>query len=72
MPVTSPPRTNPRTPPDDLAQLRQDHPGWTFGTVWTTVGSGPDQRRIVAIRDGIILSAWSAEAVAADIRREES
>jgi hypothetical protein len=40
--------------------------------VWTTVGSGPDQRRIVTIRDGIILSAWSAEAVAAEIRREES
>jgi hypothetical protein len=57
--------------PDDLAQLRTDHPAWTFGSVWTTAGSGPDRRRIVAIRDGIILSAWSAEAIAADIQRED-
>jgi hypothetical protein len=58
-------------PADDLAQLRAVHPGWTFGSVWTTAGSGPDRRRIVAIRDGIILSAWTAEALAADIRRED-
>jgi hypothetical protein len=55
---------------DDLASLRQEHPGWSFGTVWTSANSGPDRRRIWASRDGVLLSAWSAAALAEDIKRE--
>ena len=56
--------------PVDIARLREQFPGWTFGTVWATAASGPDRRRVWAARDGILLSAWTAEALAADIRRE--
>ena len=56
---------------DDLAKLRQDYPAWTFGSVWATVASGPDVRRLWASRDGVLLTAWSAAELARDIRREE-
>jgi hypothetical protein len=56
--------------PPDLARLREQFPGWTFGTVWATAASGPDRRRVWAMRDGILVSAWTAEDLAADIRRE--
>ena len=56
--------------PDDVARLREQFPGWTFGTVWATAASGPDKRRLWAVNDGILLSAWTAAELAADIRRE--
>jgi hypothetical protein len=58
--------------PDDLARLREEHPGWNFGSVWATANSGPDQRRIWASRDGILLSAWNAAELSRDIRREQA
>jgi hypothetical protein len=56
---------------DALAKLRQDYPAWNFGSVWATVGSGPDARRLWASRDGVLLSAWTAAELARKIRREE-
>jgi hypothetical protein len=55
--------------PDDVARLREQFPGWTFGTVWASAASGPDARRIWAAKDGFLLSAWTAAELAADIRR---
>ena len=52
--------------------LRLEHPGWNFGTVWTTVNSGPDKRRIWASRSGVMLSAWTAAELTADINREQA
>jgi len=52
--------------------LRQEHPGWNFGTVWTTVNSGPDKCRIWASRNGVMLSAWTAAELTADINREQA
>lgn len=71
-PHTPRPQTQAVTGPtqDDLAWLRQEHPGWNFGTVWTSVNSGPDRRRVWASRNGVILSAWNAAALAEDINRE--
>jgi len=57
---------------DDLARLSEEHPGWNFGTVWTTVNSGPDKRRIWASRNGVILSAWNAAELSKDIKREQA
>jgi hypothetical protein len=34
------------------------------------VNSGPDKRRVWASRNGVILSAWNAAALADDIKRE--
>jgi hypothetical protein len=56
--------------PPDVARLREQFPGWTFGAVWTTAASGPDRRRVWAMRDGILLSAWTADDLAIDVRRE--
>ena len=56
--------------PDDVASLREQFPEWTFGTVWTSAANGPDSRRIWAMRDGFLLSAWTAAELAANIRRQ--
>ncbi len=56
--------------PAEIAQLREQFPHWRFGTVWASAATGPDQRRLWAVKDGILLSAWNAAALAEDIRRE--
>jgi hypothetical protein len=55
----------------DLDMLRQDYPGWQFGSVWASAASGPDARRIYATRDGRLITAWTAAQLAAAIRSEE-
>jgi hypothetical protein len=57
---------------DHLDRLREQFPAWRFGTVWATAATGPDQRRLWASRDGIMITAWNAAELAQDIRREES
>jgi hypothetical protein len=57
---------------DDLDRLREQFPAWRFGTIWATAASGPDKRRLWASRDGIMITAWNAAALAQDIRREEN
>ena len=57
---------------DDLDRLREQFPAWRFGTVWATAATGPDQRRLWATRDGIMITAWNAAELAMDIRREEN
>jgi hypothetical protein len=59
------------TIPDDLARLRAEFPDWRFVTMWATAASGPDRRRLTAVKDGILLSAWSAAALSESIRHEE-
>ena len=54
----------------DLGQLRERFPGWFFTSVWAAAGGGPDRRRLVAQRHGVILSDWSAAALAAKIEAE--
>ena len=55
----------------DLDQLREQFPAWEFGTVWTTVATGPDRCRLWAKLDGILLTAWNRFELANGIRREE-
>jgi hypothetical protein len=63
--------TGQHPPPNDVAKLRRDHPTWSIGTVWASAASGPDARRLWASRNGVLLSAWTAPELAADIAREE-
>lgn len=58
--------------PGDIAALREEFPGWRFGTVWTSAATAPDKRRLWAVKDGIMLSAWNRAELAQDIRREEN
>ena len=52
---------------EDLARLREQFPGWTFGSAWVTAGSGPDRRRVWASRGPVFLSAWDARGLAAEV-----
>ena len=56
--------------PDDLAQLREQFPDWDIEARWTVAGTGPDSRYLLASRGGVTLSGWTAEDLAAEIRRE--
>ena len=56
--------------PDDLAQLRDQYPDWAIEARWTVAGTGPDSRYLLASRDDVTVSAWTAEDLAAEIRRE--
>ena len=56
--------------PDDLAHLRATFPDWSIEARWTVAGTGPDSRYLLASRGGMTVSAWTAEDLAAEIRRE--
>jgi hypothetical protein len=58
--------------PSDLDKLRSEHPLWVFGTVWCSAASGPDARRLVAMREGIQLHAWNAAELSMKIAAEEA
>ena len=67
--------TIPTDPPDgngDIAWLRDNFPGWSFGSTWFTTASGPDRRSVFGVNDDILLSAWSAADLAVKIRDYES
>ncbi len=57
--------------PGDLDWLREQFPGWRFGTIWASAATGPDARRIYATRGAVTITAWNAAALAADIRHSE-
>ena len=54
----------------DLAALRAAFPDWSIEARWTVAGTGPDSRYLLASRGGLTLSAWTAEDLATEIRRE--
>ena len=64
--------TDPRLPVNDIHQLQQDHPKWLIGSVWASAGRGPDARRLVAMRDGIQVHAWTAAELSRLISYEEA
>lgn len=55
----------------DLDQLRQQHPLWAIGSSWASANSGPDQRRLIAAREGIQVHAWEAGELSRKIAAEE-
>jgi hypothetical protein len=57
--------------PSDIELLSNTFSGWAFGAVWTTAATGPDHRRLVAIKGGIILSAWDADTLATQVTAEQ-
>lgn len=56
---------------DDVARLREQHPGWFFTTTGVAAGSGPDRRMLIAQRNGVVLADLTAAALSAKIRAEE-
>ena len=56
--------------PDDLEQLRVTVPDWDIEARWTAAGTGPDQRYLLAQKDDVTVTAWTAGDLAAEIRRE--
>jgi hypothetical protein len=57
--------------PSDIQLLRAAFPSWSFASVWTSVASGPDQRRLMAIKGEQVLSAWTADDLAAMVTAEQ-
>ena len=56
--------------PSDVELLRHTFPSWSIASVWTAVNSGPDKRRLVAIKGSTVLSAWDADSLASQIVAE--
>jgi hypothetical protein len=56
-------------PPADIQALREEFPEFAFGTVWASAASGLGSRRVRAMREGLVFSAWTAEELALDIMR---
>ena len=56
--------------PSDIDLLRAAFPSWSFGTIWISAASGPDQRRLMAIKGDAVLSAWRADDLAAMVTAE--
>lgn len=57
--------------PSDVELLRHTFPSWVFGVVWQAANSGPDNRRLWAIRGGVILSAPDADSLARQVIAEQ-
>ena len=53
-------------------RLRDMFPDWSIEARWTVAGTGPDSRYLLAFRSDVTLSAWTAEDLADEIRRETS
>ena len=58
--------------PADLAALREQYPGWRFGSVWASAASGPDARRVWARNGAVLLTAWDAAELRLLIARERA
>ena len=55
---------------DELDELRQQYPGWSFGTVWTTAATGPDHRRVWGQQGSVLVTGRDAAAVREQIAHE--
>ena len=53
--------------PSDIDLLRRTFPSWGFAAVWQAAASGPDNRRLVAIKGTTVLSAATADDLAAKV-----
>jgi hypothetical protein len=66
-----PDQTTPDRPAPDIDRLRAQHPAWRIEYTWTARNSGPDSRRLAAVREGIRVTAWTAAELSAKIAAEE-
>lgn len=66
--------TTPDRPAPDIDRLRAQHPLWTITAVWTSAASGPDYRRLAAVREGtgIRVTAWTPAELTAQIAEREA
>ena len=53
--------------PGDLEQLQRLFPAWEISATWTVAGTGPDARYLQARKDDLVLTAWSAPDLGAQI-----
>jgi hypothetical protein len=61
-----------RTPEADLDRLRARYPGWAITATWTSAATGPDFRRLAAVREGIRLTAWTEGELSAKIAERDA
>jgi hypothetical protein len=64
--------STPDRPAPDIDRLRAQHPLWTITATWATAASGPEHRRLAAVRQGIRLTAWTVPELEALIEAREA
>jgi hypothetical protein len=57
--------------PGDVDQLRDRHPAWVIGVVWTAANSRADYRMLTASRGGVTVYAATAAELSAQISAAE-
>jgi hypothetical protein len=61
---------NQSSQPSDIELLSATFPGWTFTSAWITAATSADRRRLIAVKDEVTLSAWTADDLAAQVTAE--
>jgi hypothetical protein len=56
--------------PGDLEQLQRLYEDWVITAAWSAAASGPDRRHLTARKGSVVLSAFSADDLAALIAAE--
>lgn len=64
--------STPDRPAPDIDRLREAHPLWTITATWASAASGPDHRRLAAVRQGVRVVAWTPAELAAQIAEREA
>jgi hypothetical protein len=61
-------------PTPDIDRLRAAHPLWTITATWATAATGPEYRRLAAVREGtgVRVVAWTPAELEALIEARES
>jgi len=54
--------------PDEVTSLEAEFPQWYFGVHWFAAASGPDGRVLMAWREGVTLTAPTADGLRRKIR----
>ena len=57
--------------PNEVDQLREQHPDWRISEHWVTVANGPDHYRLVATHEDASVSASNAGDLEREIRNTE-
>jgi len=58
-------------PTPDIDRLRAAHPLWTITATWATAASGPEHRRLAAVRQGVRVTGWTPAELTAQIEARE-
>lgn len=56
----------------DFSALRQDYPGWRFGTIYSTDPNRPVIRHLIAVRGAVLLAHPTEEGLRRKLEHEQA